>query len=169
MTVFIEKGDEPLSQAQAINRGRAIFDGELAQWQREAGLLTGDQAYVEWANQWLIDNQINEQNNRFNHQLAAVRSARARLTQYELSKGRPEIREMQETGEVDPETYEPILAEVVVQTEIEPLPQKVDGSDEDGNPVKIDNPLIVKDEAERDAAKYILSTMPEEVLNYDAS
>lgn len=167
MSVFIQKGDAPLTAAQAINRGLAMFESERAQWQREAGMLVGDQGYLEWANQWLADNAINEAHNRFNNQLAAVRAARARLAQYIVSEGRPEIREMQETGETDPETGEPILAEVVTQAAIEPLPPMVAGADDEGNAVEVRNPAIVADEAERSAAEATLAAMPAEVLGFD--
>lgn len=77
--IFIGKGDAPMSVAQAINRGLAHYDAEKALYLRETGIVTGDPAYIAWAEQWLADNVINGQNNQFNHALAAYRAALARL------------------------------------------------------------------------------------------
>ena len=79
MTVFINKGDAPLTPAQAINRGLALYNSEMALYQREAGMLTGSQAFATWANQWLTDNAINAANNAWNVELATYRQAMDRL------------------------------------------------------------------------------------------
>ena len=98
--------------------------------------------------------------------------AAARLSQYVLSEGRPEVKEMVPTGEtkVNPITgeKEDVLVEAVTQAAIEPLPETVeiwehvDGSTE---LVKksVRNPAIVQDEAERAAAQAIVDATPEEV------
>ena len=90
-----------------------------------------------------------------------------RLAQYKLSEGRPELKEMQPTGEMafNEETgeLEPVMAEVVVQTAIEPLPATVEQTtyDEEGNATTetVPNPLIVKDDEERAAAEAIVKEM----------
>lgn len=82
--IFIHRGDAPMSVAQAVNRGLAHYDAEKALYVRETGLVTGDPAYIAWAEQWLADNVINGQNNQFNHALAAYRAAVARLAQEPL-------------------------------------------------------------------------------------
>lgn len=79
--IFIAKGDAPMSVAQAVNRGLAHYDAEKALYMRETGIVTGDPAYIAWAEQWLADNVINGQNNQFNHALAAYRRAVARMAQ----------------------------------------------------------------------------------------
>ena len=171
MTVFIEKGDAALSKRQAIKRGLRHFNAEQAYWQREAGMLMGSQEYVEWANQWLVDNQINAENNLFNNQLAAYRKATARLDQYKVADGRPEITEEQPTGEYDEEGNE-ITETVVVQTAIDPVEPTVEQPvyDDEGNQTgteTVTNPLIVADEAERAAAQAVIDQIPQEVKDFD--
>jgi hypothetical protein len=62
---------------------------------------------------------------QFNQQLAAYRTATARLAQYVLAVGRVEVTEMQPTGEQvwNEETMEmdAVLAEVITVSAIEPL------------------------------------------------
>jgi len=82
MTLFIQKGDDPLSVRQATTRGLRYFEAQKQQWEREQGIVTNDPGYVAWAEQWVQDNAINAENNRFNHQLAAYRCGLSR-------RGRP--------------------------------------------------------------------------------
>ena len=114
MTVFINKGDAPLSVRQATKRGMAYVEAEMAQ----AGARTGDEEllrvipqeslparlldvvkalghvpYEAFALGWEADNIVNGANNLFNHQLAAYRAAQARLARYRLADGRPEVTE----------------------------------------------------------------------------
>ena len=91
MTVFIQKGDKPLTAVQATQRGVRLFESQLAQWQREMGILLQDPAYVAWAQQWVADNVINEENNQFNVQLYTYNGAVERLAQYRVADGRPVI------------------------------------------------------------------------------
>jgi len=170
MTVFIQKGDAPLSKRQAEKRGRRLFDAQMQQWQREAGLLMGSQDYLEWANGWLNDNVVNAENNLFNHQLAAYRKATTRLAQYRVADGRPELTEQQPTGEYD-ENGEPITETVVVQTAIDPVEPTVEQPvyDEEGNQTgteTVTNPVIVKDEAERAEAQAVIDATPQEVKDF---
>jgi hypothetical protein len=171
MTVFIQKGDAPLSKRQAEKRGRRMFDAQMQQWQREAGLLMGSQAYIEWANGWMNDNIVNAENNLFNHQLATYRKALARLDQYLVADGRPEITEEQPTGEYDEEGNE-ITETVVVQTAIDPVEATVEQPvyDAEGNQTgteTVTNPLIVRDEAERAEAQAVIDATPQEVKDFD--
>lgn len=170
MTVFIQKGDAPMSYRQAVKRGLRHFEAEKAYWQREQGLVESDPAYFAWAVQWVTDNTVNEANNLFNHALANYRSALARLAQYRVADGRPEIWEDQPTGEFDPETGEEILAPVLVQTAIEPLSAQVEETtyDEEGNAITtmVDNPEIVRDDAERAAAQAVIDSTPQDVKDF---
>lgn len=108
---------------------------------------------------------------RVERQTWEYEAAIKRLAQYELSKGRPELREMQPTGEMafNEETgeLEPVMAEVVVQTAIEALSATVEQTlyDEEGNATieTVRNPLIVKDEEERAAAQAVIDSTPEEI------
>ena len=153
MTVFIQKGDAPLSVRQAAKRGMANVAAELAQ----AGARTGDEellrviphadltprlaavvqalghvSYATYALGWEADNLVNGEYNLFNHQLAAYRAAQARLARYRLADGRPEVTDEQqavdEQGQpmFDETTGEPVMETVVVQAAIGPLPAEVE-------------------------------------------
>lgn len=153
MTVFMHKGDAPLSVRQATKRGMAHAAAELAQ----AGGRTGDEellrviphadlplrlaaivqalghvSYEAYALGWEADNLVNGEHNLFNHQLAAHRAAQARLARYRLVDGRPELTdEQQAIGEqgqpvFDETTGEPVIETVVLQATIDPLPAEVE-------------------------------------------
>jgi len=172
MTVFIQKGDAPMSYRQAVKRGLRHFESEKAYWQREQGMVEGDQTYLAWANQWVQDNAVNEANNLFNRQLADYRAALARLAQYELSVGRPEITEDQPTGEYDEDGNE-IIETVVIQSAIDPLPAQVEvpvydeTTGEQTGTEMVPNPVIVQDDAERAAAQALIDATPQEVKDFD--
>ena len=153
MTVFIEKGDAPLSVRQATKRGMDYVAAEFSL----AGARKGDDellrviphenlparllnvvqklghvSYEAFALVWETDNLINGANNLFNHQLATYREAQARLERYRLADGRPEVtNEQQAIGEqgqpmFDEATGEPVMDTVVVQAAIDPLPAEVE-------------------------------------------
>lgn len=116
----------------------------------------------------------------FNQQLANYRVAKARLEQYIVAEGRPEIREMQPTGEqvFNEETgeMEDVLQEVVVQTAIDPVEPTVtrlvySETDPMADPVEeiIENPLITKDNAERAEAQTVVDATPLEVKEADVT
>lgn len=170
MTVFIQKGDAPMSYRQAIKRGLRHFNAEKAYWQREQGIVEGDPDYQAWADQWIADNLVNEANNLFNHSLHNYRQAVARLAQYKVAEGRPEITEEQPTGEYDDEGNE-IMETVVVQTAIDPVEPTVEQPvyDDEGNQTgteTVTNPLIVADEAERAEAQAVVDGTPQEVKDW---
>lgn len=153
MSVFIQKGDSPLSVRQATKRGMAYVAAELAQ----AGGRKGDEellrviphadlpprlqsvvqahghiSYQAFALGWEVDNLINGANNQFNHQLANYRAAQTRLARYRLADGRPEVTEEQhaidEQGQplFHEETGEPVMETVKLQSAIEPLQAEVE-------------------------------------------
>ena len=153
MTVFIKKGDAPLSVRQTTKRGMAHVAAELAQ----AGARTGDEellrvithvdltprlaavvqalghvSYQAYALSWEADNLVNGKHNLFNHQLAAYREAQSRLARYRLADGRPEITEelqaIDDLGQpvFDETNGEPVMETVVVQSAIDPLPAEVE-------------------------------------------
>ena len=112
---------------------------------------------------------------QFNQQLAAYRTAIARLAQYVLADGREEVREMQPTGEqvFNEETMEmeDVMHEVIVQTAIEPVEATVTRmvySEDDpmAEPTgeTIENPLITADNAERAAAQATVDATPQAVI-----
>ena len=153
MTVFIHKGDAPLSVRQATKRGMAHVAAEMAQ----AGARTGDEellrviphadltprlaaivqalghvSYQAYALGWEADNFVNGEHNLFNHQLVVYREAQSRLARYRLADGRPEVTDEQqaidEQGQpvFDETTGEPLMETVVVQAAIDPIPAEVE-------------------------------------------
>jgi hypothetical protein len=92
--------------------------------------------------------------------------ATKRLAQYVLLEGRQEVKEMQPTGEKvfneETQEMEDVLAEVVVQTTIDPVAEFVEQTSytEEGEAVteSVRNPVIVQDEQERAKAVEILET-----------
>ena len=110
---------------------------------------------------------------QFNQQLAAYRTATARLSQYVLADGRAEVTEMQPTGEqvFNEETMEmeDVMHEVITVTAIEPVEATVTrlvySDDMDAEPTEetIENPLITTDVAERTAAQATVDATPQAV------
>ena len=114
---------------------------------------------------------------QFNQQLAAYRTATARLAQYIVAEGRVEVREMQPTGEqvFNEETgeMEDVMHEVITVTAIEPVEATVerivyaDDPTVDAEPTieTIENPLITKDNEERAAAQAVVDATPQAVID----
>ena len=135
-----------------IAEGAACFDGDIP-----------------------ADLQAAADEKQFNQQLAAYRTATARLAQYVLADGREEVREMQPTGEqvFNEETMEmeDVMHEVIVQTAIEPVEATVTRwvypddpmSEEEPTEETIENPLITTDVAERTAAQAVVDATPQPV------
>jgi len=113
----------------------------------------------------------------FNTQATDYRTATARVAQYQLSVGRPEVTESLPTGEqvYNEETFEmdDVTEDVITQTEIEPLEATVevttyDHSDPEAEPTveTVANPLIVTDVEERTAAQAVIDATPNPVKEY---
>jgi predicted metal-dependent hydrolase len=113
---------------------------------------------------------------QFNQQLAAYRTATARLAQYIVADGRAEVTEMQPTGEQvwneETEEMEDVMHEVITVTAIEPVEATVTRlvySEDDpmAEPTEetIENPLITTDVAERTAAQAVVDATPQAVVD----
>ena len=106
---------------------------------------------------------------QFAKQVEDYTEAKARISQYQLSVGRPETSyEEVISQEWDEELMEmQDVTETIVTPAIEPLDATVEVTTQelDQEPVTttIDNPLIVTDDAERDAAQLIIDNTPQEV------
>ena len=202
MTVFIQKGDAPLSARQATKRGMAFVASELA----IAGGRKGDEellrviphenlpprlaavvhalghvSYEAVALGWEADNAINQTNNMFNQQLVAYQAAQARLSQYRLADGRPEVtgeqQAMDEQGVpvFDETTGDPVMERIVVQAVIDPLPAQVEHAvfdettgEQTGTEMVV-NPVIAQDDAERAQAQAVIDETPVEVSAHAAA
>ena len=105
----------------------------------------------------------------FAQQVEAYKTAKARVAQYQLSVGVPESSETIVTGqEMNMETGEwEDVTETIVTPAIEPLEATVEVTTqemgEDPVTTTIDNPLIVTDDAERDAAQLVIDNTPQPV------
>tara|TARA_R110000850_G_scaffold154797_3_gene278674 strand:- start:122 stop:682 length:561 start_codon:yes stop_codon:yes gene_type:complete len=111
----------------------------------------------------------------FNQQLAAYRTATARLAQYIVSVGRAEVVESQATGEQvwDEDTMEmvDVMHDVTTVTEVEPVEATVtrlvyDETDHMAEPTEetIENPVITTDVAERADAQAVVDGTPAAVV-----
>jgi hypothetical protein len=174
MDCFVKKGDEPLTAAQLQRRTQTYIDRAWPEWRRERSIRKGDGAFDAYiAASVSPDFDMCQANNEFNHRLYAYRASTERLARYRLADGRPEVTEMQPTGEMDPETGEPVMAEVVMQTAIEPLPAEVEEpvydeqTGEQTGTEMVPNPLIVADDEERAAAQAIVDATPQDVRDFD--
>ena len=112
---------------------------------------------------------------QFNQQLAAYRTATARLAQYVLADGRNQVIESQPTGEQvwneETEEMEDVMHDVITVTAIDPVEDTVTRlvySEDDpmAEPTEetIENPLITTDVAERTAAQATVDATPAAVV-----
>ena len=110
---------------------------------------------------------------KFTQQLSKYAEATARLSQYVLSQGRAEIKQMMPTGErvFNDETAEMelVLAEVTTHDSIEPVPLTVEVSEMNTATMEmiittVDNPAVVQDLAERTKAQAVVDATPELVV-----
>jgi len=172
MSVFLARGDAPLSAAQFQRRTQKYIQRDWPNWKRERALRTGDAALNNFMAEIDADTDINRANNLFNTQLVAYRKAVARLENYLVSEGREEIRQDIPTGELD-NNGDPVLESRVVQYAIDALPATVAQTiyDEIGDSIatEIENPLITIDVGERAEAQEIINATPPEVAEFEAS
>lgn len=170
--VPVEKGEMPLSPPQFMarinDRRRRVLPDDQMQFVLAAGGQTA--AQLGQVMQGLM--QQAEANNAFNHQLAAYRTAVARLARYPLAQGRVAIYEDQPRGQID-EDGNPITESVMVSPQIDPLPAMITQEirDPDTGQVtgteEVSNPAIETDEAERAAAQAVIDGTPQNVKDYD--
>lgn len=170
MTQFVAKGDLPLTPAQLEKRAQKYIKRSWPDQNREKSIRLADGAFDAFMSTFSTNHDVNVANNTFNRQLSEYRKATARLAKYRLADGRPEVWEDQPTGEYDEEGNE-VVESVLVQTAIDPLDAQVEQNvyDDEGNlsgTEMVDNPLIVKDDAERAAAQTVVDTTPESVKDF---
>lgn len=174
MTIFVAKGDLPLTPVQLERRAQKHIKRVWSDQAREKSIRTSDGAFDAFMSTFSSNHDINITNNTFNWQLQEYRKATARLAQYVLAVGREEVYEDYPTGEYDPETGEELIESVLVQSAVDPLPATVevlvyDEENPEAEPTTetVDNPEIVQDTEERAAAQSVIDATPEEVLNFE--
>jgi len=171
MTQFVNKGDAPLTPVQLEKRAQTYIRRSWPAQAREKSIRTADGAFDAFMATFSANHDENIANNTFNWQLAEYRKATARLAKYRLADGKPEETIETPTGTFDEEGNE--IMDVTVVPAIEPLPAQVEETtyDEEGNATTtmVDNPEIVRDDAERAAAQAVVGTTPQEVIDYAAS
>jgi len=178
MTQFVNQGDAWLTDTQLEQRAQRYISRDWPLQRREKSIRLGDGQFDAFMATFSTNHDTNKANNTFNWQLQEYRKATARLDQYVLADGRPELTEMQPTGEqvFNEETgeMEDVLHEVVVQTAVEPLPATVEilvynEEDPEAEPTveTVDNPEIIRDTEERAAAQSVVDATPDEVKNFN--
>jgi hypothetical protein len=178
MTQFVNQGDEWLTNAQLEQRAQRYIARDWPDQRREKSIRLGDGQFDAFMSTFSANHDTTRANNVFNWQLQEYRKATARLDQYVLADGRPELTEMQPTGEQgyneDTGEMEDVLHEVVVQTAVDPLPATVDvliydENDPDADPQTqtVPNPEIVQDEEDRAAAQAVIDGTPQTVKDFD--
>jgi len=170
MTIFVNKGDKPLTSDQLSDRTQAHIDLDWPQWKRERATrlggvkLTALNAYMT-AN--ATDTDANRINNIFNQQLSEYHKAMTRLNQVKLSVGRKAYSEKITTGEQVWDDVKMAMVDVtqtIKHPAIKALPATVTGYDNTDplNPVvvQVPNPAIVTDKSERVVAQNVISITP---------
>jgi len=169
MTIFVTKGDLPLTPAQLEKRAQKHIKRVWSDQAREKSIRLADGAFDAFMSAFSVGHDVNLANNTFNWQLSEYRKATVRLARYVLADGRAEVWEDQPTGEYDDEGNE-VMESVLVQTGIESLDVTVEvtTNDVDGNETTetVVNPLIVTDVAERTAAQSVIDGTPQDVKGY---
>lgn len=171
MTIFVTKGDLPLTPAQLEKRAQKWISRSWNTQAREKSIRLADGAFDAFMTSFSANHDVNLVNNTFNWQLLEYRKATARLARYVLADGREEVYEDQPTGEYDEEGNE-VMESVLVQTSVEPLEATVEqlvySDDPDVEPTTeiVPNPLIVADTEERAAAQAVVDATPKDVKGF---
>ena len=162
---------EELQEADVVGWVKAKDEARIAKMLKAT---TAKQLATTLAPPWSDDFNYTEPDDvRIIRQTYEYNAAVKRLSQYVLLDGRPEVREMQPTGEqvFNEETgeMEDVMHEVIVQTAIEPVPEFVEQavydetSGEQTGTETVRNPDVVTDESERIAAQATIDATPEEI------
>ena len=168
MTLFVTKGDAPLTDAQLEKRAQANINLNWSSQAREESIRKSDGLFTAFMDVFSSNHATNVTNNTFNWQLQEYGTAVARLAQYVLSVGRAEATEEQGTGAYDEDGNE-VTETVVTVTAVEPVAATVTrlvySDDMDAEPTEetIENPVITVDVSERDTAQAVVDATPETV------
>ena len=91
MTLFVTKGDAPLTDAQLEKRAQRNIAKVWPDQAREKSIRLADGAFDAFMSTFSANHDVNIANNTFNWQLAEYRKATTRLAQYVLADGRAEV------------------------------------------------------------------------------
>ena len=168
MTVFVNKGDAPLTNVQLENRAQKYITRSWPTQAREKSIRLTDGAFDAFMSTFSTNHDVNIANNTFNWQLQEYRKATLRLERYSLADGRAEQTFEEPSGEYDDEGNE--IMHTWIVPAIEPLPATVEVTtyDDEGNATTntIDNPTIVLDNEERSAAQDVIDSTPDSVKEF---
>ena len=106
MTIFVNKGDAPLTPVQLEKRAQTYIRRSWPEQAREKSIRTADGAFDAFMVDFSANHTVNVENNTFNWHLAEYRKATARLEKYRLADGRPEQTFEEPSGEYDEEGNE---------------------------------------------------------------
>ena len=165
MTLFVNKGDLPLTPVQLERRAQKHIKRVWSDQAREKSIRLSDGAFDAFMSTFSADHDENVANNTFNWQLQEYRTAAARLARYIVADGRAEVTEKQGTGEYDDDGNE-ITETFITVTRIEPaeptVTRTVYSDDIEAEPAEetIENPLITADAVERAAAQAVVDGTP---------
>jgi len=173
MTLFVNKGDAPLTPVQLERRAQKHINRSWSNQAREKSIRLSDGAFDAFMSTFSSNHSTNVTNNTFNWQLQEYRKATIRLAQYIVSDGRTKVTEEQGTGEYDDDGNE-ITETVITITAIDPVEATVTRlvySDDDpmseATEETIENPLITTDVAERTAAQATVDATPQAVKDHE--
>ena len=168
MTLFVNKGDAPLTPVQLEKRAQKYIKRSWSDQAREKSIRTSDGAFDAFMSTFSTNHTTNVTNNTFNWQLSEYRKAAARLARYIVADGRAEVTEEQGTGTYDDDGNE-VMETVVTVTAVDPVEATVDVTtyDDEGEATveTIENPLITSDVSERDTAQAVVDGTPQEVVD----
>jgi len=173
MTLFVTKGDAPLTPVQLEKRAQKYIKRSWSDQAREKSIRLADGDFGTFMATFSANHNVNVTNNTFNWQLQKYHKATARLAHYIVADGRTEVIESQATGDqvLDEDTGEmvDVMTNVITVTAIDPVDATVDQTtyDDNGeNPVTtaIENPLITVDVAERADAQAVVDGTPAAVV-----
>ena len=166
MTIFVTKGDAPLTSVQLEKRAQTYIKRSWPDQDREKSIRKADGLFDAFMDTFSSNHVTNVANNTFNSQLQEYGIAVARLARYILADGRAEATEEQGTGEYDEDGNE-ITETVVTVAAIAALDATVEVTtyDEEGEATTevVENPLIVADVSERATAQAVVDATPEAV------
>lgn len=175
MTYTVTKGQVPISSSQLERNHQAYISSIWPQHKRERSIRLADGVFDAFIAGFSPIANENEASNTFNAQLAAYRTAVARLERVDLAVGRPETKvgtgifEPDETGEmVEVMQTLPAIEPLVAEDVEYPVYDDETGEQTD-TVIEPDRDVVAtleQDAAERAAAQAVIDGTPQEVKDF---